>query len=584
MAFRHEQVKRPPPASGVSAHEDTPSPLREGVKGGGAVAPKLMGARVALAAKAEPRICAGIFALAFVGILIGGAFAGLVAEGAGDFGNAILAFDVYLLRVARFTLWQAALSTLLSVLPGLLVARALSRHPRFFGRTLLLQLFAVPLALPAIVAALGVLALYGRAGYFADLLSAASGSTWPGIYGLSGILVAHVFFNMPLCARLFLEALQTVPADQWRLASQLGMDARATFRLIEWPALRQALPGVAGLVFMLCITSFTIVLTLGGGPAASTLEVAIYQALRFDFDPARAVALTLLQVALTAIVVTGLARLGATMTGDAGLPVAPRRFLSPGRAETALNASLILLALAFVAGPMAATVAAGLQADLVRLAGEAPVRQAALTSIVLAFLSALLAAALSLALAMARRALELGRHGRRKSLLETLTDTGAGFVLVVPPIVVGAGWFMLLRHFGDVFAVAPIMVVTVNAVMAMPFAIRAVQPAYDASSERHERLCAQLGISGWTRLRLVDWPALRRPLGTAFAFAMALSLGDLGVIALFGSDQVQTLPYLLLARMGSYRTADAAGLALLLGAVCLALMLAAGRLGREKAE
>ena len=43
---------------------------------------------------------------------------------------------------------------------------------------------------------------------------------------------------------------------------------------------------------------------------------------------------------------------------------------------------------------------------------------------------------------------------------------------------------------------------------------------------------------------------------------MALSLGDLGVIALFGSDAVKTLPYLLLERMGSYRTADAAGLAL----------------------
>ena len=47
---------------------------------------------------------------------------------------------------------------------------------------------------------------------------------------------------------------------------------------------------------------------------------------------------------------------------------------------------------------------------------------------------------------------------------------------------------------------------------------------------------------------------LRRPLLTGFAFAMALSLGDLGVIALFGSDSVQTLPYLLLERMGSYRT------------------------------
>ena len=62
---------------------------------------------------------------------------------------------------------------------------------------------------------------------------------------------------------------------------------------------------------------------------------------------------------------------------------------------------------------------------------------------------------------------------------------------------------------------------------------------------------------------------------------MALSLGDLGVIALFGSDSVQTLPYLLLASMGSYRTADAAGIALLLGLVCLGLTLVADHLGKE---
>jgi thiamine transport system permease protein len=537
---------------------------------------------VARSGSIDPRIAAGIVALAFIAILIGGAFAGLLGEGARDLSGAVAAFDPYLLRVARFTLWQAGLSTLLSVVPALFVARALSRHPRFFGRALILQLFAVPLALPAIVAALGILALYGRAGYLSSMLAALGGKNWPGVYGLSGILLAHVFFNLPLAARLFLEALHTVPPDQWRLASQLGMDTRSGFRLIEWPALRQALPGVAGLVFMLCVTSFTIVLTLGGGPRASTLEVAIYQALRFDFDPARAVALTVLQIALTVAAVLALTRLGANTAGDANLQVAPRRFLSPGARETVLNAALIGLALAFVAGPMAATVAAGLGADLGRLAGEAAVRQAALTSAALAFLSGLLSVALSLALVMARRALALGRRAGRTSLLEHAAGTGAGFVLVVPPIVIGSGWFLALRHAADVFAIAPVMVVAVNAMMAMPFAVRALRPAYDAASERHERLCLLLGISGWNRLKLVDWPALRRPLATGFAFAMALSLGDLGVIALFGSDQVQTLPYLLLARMGSYRTQDAAGLALLLGLVCLALVLAADRFGRER--
>jgi thiamine transport system permease protein len=154
---------------------------------------------------------------------------------------------------------------------------------------------------------------------------------------------------------------------------------------------------------------------------------------------------------------------------------------------------------------------------------------------------------------------------------------------VLPPTVIGAGWFIILLRLGDVYAAAPAMVIAVNALMAIPFAVRVVQPAYDAASARNERLCGALGIAGWNRLRLIDGPVLSRPLGTAFAFAMALSLGDLGVIALFGSDRVQTLPYLLMQRMGSYRTEDAAGIALLLGALCLGLMMISDRLGRNAA-
>lgn len=532
---------------------------------------------------AAPRTLPGILALAFVAILIGGAFAGLLVEAARDWSGAAGAFDAYLLRVARFTLWQAMLSTLFSVVPAVFVARALSRHPAFPGRALILGLFGVPLGLPAIVAAMGVLALLGRAGYFAPLMSFLSGGEWPGIYGLSGILVAHVFFNLPLATRLLLEALDAVPQDHWRLSAQLGMGPAAGFRFLEWPALRAALPGAAALVFMLCVTSFTIVLILGGGPRATTLEVAIYQALRFDFDPARAVMLTLVQVVLTVIVVAAMARLGASATGEANIAVSSHRhaFVAPG--EALVNTLLIAVAVLFVAGPMLATVVAGLEADLGRLAGEASVRRATATSLLLAALAALLSAALSLALVSTRRMLEAARGARPSGLLERAADSGALFVLVVPPIVIGAGWFILLRHSGAVFAAAPAMVVTVNAVMAMPFAIRAIRPAYDAASARHERLVAQLGISGWARLRLIDWPVLRRPLLVGLAFAMALSLGDLGVIALFGSENVKTLPYLLLERMGSYRTADAAGLALFLGALCLALMAVAGRLGRTRA-
>ncbi|MBI1622272.1 thiamine/thiamine pyrophosphate ABC transporter permease [Aquamicrobium zhengzhouense] len=530
----------------------------------------------------DRRVLAGLAGLTAVGLLIGGAFAGLISQAVTEWSGAVSALDPYLFRITRFTLWQALLSTLLSVAPAILIARALARHPDFPGRSIILRLFALPLALPAIVAALGILALLGRAGIFADLLGWLNGGQWQGIYGLSGILVAHVFFNLPLATRLLLHALETVPGDQWRLAAQLGMGPATSFRLIEWPVLRAALPGVAGLIFMLCITSFTIVLTLGGGPRATTLEVAIYQALRFDFDPARAVTLTIIQIALTVMVVTLLIRLGTDMVGDPNLPVSRRRPSIASRRETIFNFALILSALLFVAAPFVAIIVSGLQADLSRLASDPALHRATLTSLLLAIISAGLSILLSLSLTVARSALELKRRGQgHPSILERLLDTGAGFVLVVPPVVVGAGWFILLLHSGNVFVMAPIMVITVNAVMAMPFAIRAIRPAWDGASKRHEKLCASLGITGFNRLRLIDWPSIRRPALTAFAFAMALSLGDLGVIALFGSDAVKTLPYLLFERMGSYRTADAAGIALFLGIVCLALMMLADRTRRN---
>ena len=59
--------------------------------------------------------------------------------------------------------------------------------------------------------------------------------------------------------------------------------------------LREVLPGALATVFALCLTSFAVALILGGGPWATTLELAIYQAVRFDFDLGHAAGLALVQ-------------------------------------------------------------------------------------------------------------------------------------------------------------------------------------------------------------------------------------------------------------------------------------------------
>lgn len=62
---------------------------------------------------------------------------------------------------------------------------------------------------------------------------------------------------------------------------------------------------------------------------------------------------------------------------------------------------------------------------------------------------------------------------------------------------------------------------------------------------RYGMLCQSLGIEGWLRLKIVELRALKRPLAQALAFACVLSIGDFGVVALFGNDNFRTLPFYL---------------------------------------
>ncbi|WP_370194152.1 MULTISPECIES: thiamine/thiamine pyrophosphate ABC transporter permease [Aurantimonas] len=519
--------------------------------------------------------------LGAAGILVGflaGAFVVLIlATGASPDFRAV-AGDRYLLGVVLFTLEQAVLSTLLSVAGAIPLALTLHRA-RFPGRRAVLRLFLLPQVLPVLVGALAILTIWGRNGLVSDAL-ATIGLARLDIYGLSGILIAHVFFNLPLAARLMLAGLDRVPAESWKLAGQLSLSPLATFRLVEWPALRGALPAAASLIFMLCVTSFTLVLVLGGGPGATTLEVAIYQSLRYDFDPGRAITLSLVQIGLTAIVLWLATRLGGDVAAGFGLGGRALRYDRRSPARAVLDALVLLLGIGFVLAPFVAVVVHGLEADLARLLADPAVHRAAITSIVIATAAALLAMTVSLAIVLATEALRnapADRLTRRRQALGNGLETTASLVLVVPPIVVGAGWFLALRQVTDVFAAAPYVVVATNAAMAVPFIVRIVGPALAAANQATGRLADSLGLAGLSRLRVVDWPVLRAPVALGFAFALAISLGDLGAIALFGSQDLVTLPYLLLQRMGSYRTADAAGLALLLGILCLSLMALAER-------
>lgn len=469
------------------------------------------------------------------------------------------------LAAIRFTLWQAALSALFSVALAIPVARALARRS-FRGRGALVTLMGAPFLLPVIVAVLGLLAVFGRAGWLNDAL-AGIGLGRVDIYGLQGVVLAHVFLNLPLAVRLILQGWQVIPAERMRLATSLGFSARDMRCHFERPLLCAVLPGAGLLIFLICTTSFAVALILGGGPRATTVELAIYQAFRFDFDLGRAALLGLIQVAIC--VTAGALAFGAIRRQEVGAGLDRPALPWPGDSAWArlFDKAAIIAAALFLLLPMLAVALKGLPA-LPSLPPQ--VWAAALRSILLALASTALAVALALPIAL------LTARLARPGLVEML----AFLTIAVSPLVIGTGLFIVIRSIANPVALALPITGLVNALVALPFILRALVPAALQAEATQGRLADALGMRGLARLRHAILPRLARPLGFGAGLAAAFSMGDLGVIALFSMPGQGTLPLEMYRLMGAYRTDDAQGAALLLMALTLGLFWAFDRGGR----
>ncbi|WP_289101480.1 thiamine/thiamine pyrophosphate ABC transporter permease [uncultured Marinobacter sp.] len=515
-----------------------------------------------------------IIALALIGLVLLGLGALLHTAGTLEFEE--LWHSRYLRGVVWFTVWQAVLSVFLSLFIALPVAMTLARLSHFPGRSLLLRLMELSLVLPTIVAVSGIIGVYGRQGWLTSLLNDWRPDHGWSLYGLNGILLAHVFFNAPLAARILLQALESVPAPRLRVASQLGLSGWWLWRTVRWPALRPVLPGVSALVFTLCFTSFAIIMTLGGGPRATTLEVAIYQALRFEFDFGQAAILATIQLVICGSLwwLVFRNRLESSLLPD-------RRFAEPVSLKDSPGQGLgrvLLLGIfsAFLTLPLLAIALRGLPAlwpasPMPSIYGQlVPATGRSLLIAVPAGLGAVVASLFTLAAA--------NKSGNR--ILAAIPVTTGYLPLIVPPLVLGTGLFLLLRPQLGNSAQGWVLVSMINGLMAIPFVLQVLRGPLNAIDKNTLNQADQLGILGWYRWRWLYWPRLRRPIALGLAYGIALSLGDFGVIALFGSPGQPTLPVLLYQQLGSYRISEAAGTGLWLLVLLVTLFALLSRVAR----
>ncbi|MEO5807562.1 hypothetical protein [Devosia sp.] len=458
-------------------------------------------------------------------------------------------------HLLRMTSIQAGLTTAISLLVGTALAWCLNRL-RFPGRDLVIGIFASAIVTPGMIVAFGMLSIWGRNGWINQTTGHLFGfSIGNPAFGLSGILFAHVILDGAFAARILLARLDAIPSPRLKTGQSLGLSAIQRFAIIDWPAIRGTLPGLAAIIFLLAFTSFPIVLLLGGGPANQTLEVAIYAAIRQDFDLRAAVLLALTQIGVCSLVILA----------SAALPPVPSA-LGPSKAQSwsdgvlARTLQIILLTLAAAAFilPLLSVLVSGLGNGLLVVMSRPNFWWSLATSLTIGTLSALLTLTLALLLS-------LGRGATARPGLRILLGVPVYAYLAVPAVVLSLGFFLLVRALGIApGAAAPVVVVIANALLALPFAVATLGPPLDAITSTRGKLIRSLGLTSWQQFALIEYPLLGRDIGVVLALSFCFSLGDLGVIALFGTQDFTTLPLLMFRALGAYRGNDAAAIAAIL--------------------
>jgi ABC-type Fe3+ transport system, permease component len=459
-----------------------------------------------------------------------------------------------------FTTWQAALSTLLTLVLGLPAAYLFS-HYRFRGKALLKVLTTVPFILPTVVAAAGFNALLGPRGLLnlgLMQLFHLNEAPIPFMNTLAAILVVHVFYNTTIIIRVVGSAWSQLDPRWEHSARVLGATQSQTLREVTLPLLKPSLLAATLLVFLFDFTSFGVIL-LVGGPKFTSLEVAIYQQVYSMLNLPLAGLLSVIQLACTFLVTL----VYSHFNGRRNIPLMPHleseELRQPGSAvEKWLLGSLSTLLVLLLTLPMLAMVIRSflrLEAD--RGGGNSshlgltlqyyqqlfvnsnqsifyvPPAQAALNSLEYALITVLLAVTLGLLATYA-----ITRSPRQGAWLNTVITLPLG----ASAVTLGLGFLVTFTRPPFDPQSFPLLIPIAHTLVAMPFVVRTVQPVLASIPDSLRNAAGVLGASRWQVWREVEFPLIGRAALVGAIFSFTISLGEFGATSFLARPDRPTLP------------------------------------------
>ncbi|BBU22768.1 ABC transporter permease [Mycobacterium xenopi] len=207
----------------------------------------------------------------------------------------------------------ATASTALCILFGVPMALVLARSTASLVR-LLRPLVLLPLVLPPVVGGIALLYAFGRLGLIGRYLEAA------GIhiaFTTAAVVLAQTFVSLPFLVIALEGAARTAGSDYELVAATLGARPSAVWWRVTLPLLMPGLVSGAVLAFARSLGEFGATLTFAGSRQGVTRTLPLEIYLQRVTDANAAVALSILLVAVAALVVLGIGTRRLTGAGVA---------------------------------------------------------------------------------------------------------------------------------------------------------------------------------------------------------------------------------------------------------------------------
>lgn len=462
-----------------------------------------------------------------------------------------LVSNSYYLRVLWFTTWQAGLSTLLTLIIALPGAYVFA-HYEFRGKALIQSLITVPFVLPTVVTAAAFRALLGPGGLMNTGLMAAFDLSRPPIqidHTVWFFLLAHIFYNYTVIVRLVGGFWARLPRDTNEAARMLGASRSQVFLKVTLPLLRPAILAASLLIFVFCFTSFGVVLLLGG-PRLATVEVEIYRQAVHLFNLPMAAALSLVQIIFIfglMWVYTWFERHSSVSLIPTMTRIKPQKFPRTRFDNLIIGGNTLFLMLLLGAPLVALLLSSLMTGSGVGLTYYLELFKDNAQSIL--YVSPIMAMVNSLGFALAATGIALILGGcsaaflaGRKTRLTGLLDPIFMLPLSTSAVTLGFGFIIALDKPPLNLRTSLLLPAIAHAMVAFPFVIRSLLPAWRGIPQSLREAAAVLGASPIKVWQAVDWPILNRALAVGAMFAFAISMGEFGATVFVARPQTPTMP------------------------------------------